>query len=249
MAAGVRPEVRGLVVRSHSAHPVGGGVGRVSVLVHGLGMSHRSFARLARRLATSSAVVSLDLPGYGRIGRPHGKVPVERMAAAIAAALDALGLRRAVVVGQSLGTQWAAELAVQRPDLVAALVLIGPVVDDERRTLRAQLLDLARDTLQEPPWMNALVLLDYALCGPTWFVRQVRAMLRYRIDDALRATDRPVLIIRGGRDSIARDEWCRRLRAVPARASLVTVPAASHHTQQHAPSAVASAVRAFTSQF
>lgn len=245
MIGGKRDDAHGLVLQRRLSPPPGVGDGRVFVLLHGLGMSHRSFARLVRELARHSTVVVFDLPGFGRLGRPRHPVSVSGMAERIAAELDEHDLRDSIVIGQSMGTQWAAELAVRRPDLVASLVLIGPVVDDERRTLRAQLLALVCDSVREPPWVNAVVVLDYALCGPPWFLRQARAMLRYRIEDALRSIDAPVLIIRGDRDPIAGRAWCRRLRGLSSRSSLVTIPGGSHHAQQSAPRAVAAAVRAF----
>jgi 3-oxoadipate enol-lactonase len=68
------------------------------------------------------SLVRCDLPGFGR-------TPVEdttlRFAAEVAALLDSLGLAGAALVGCSLGGRIALELAVARPELVGALVLVG----------------------------------------------------------------------------------------------------------------------------
>ena len=87
------------------------------VLVHGIGMSHRYFARLQALFARSRDVYALDLPGFGRFGRPRGPLPPERMAALIGDVLAKMGVLRAVLVGHSMGAQWVVELARQRPDL------------------------------------------------------------------------------------------------------------------------------------
>jgi hypothetical protein len=44
-------------------------------------------------------------------------------------------------------------------------VLLGPVVDSERRTVLQQSLSLGLDSLRENPVGNAIVLTDYARAG------------------------------------------------------------------------------------
>ncbi|WP_199484450.1 alpha/beta fold hydrolase, partial [Microbacterium sp. C448] len=117
----------------------------------------------------------------------------------------------AVLVGHSMGAQWVVELARQRPDLAASVVLIGPVADDEHRTIRAQSLALALDTLGEPPVVNAIVFAEYIRCGMPWYLTQLRHMMAYPIEDGVADLVVPVLIVRGGNDPVAGLEWCRRL--------------------------------------
>jgi 3-oxoadipate enol-lactonase len=71
---------------------------------------------------TGFTLVRCDLPGFGR--SPLGTGPV-RAAHDVAELLDELGLGGAGVVGCSYGARVALELAVGRPDLVRALVLVG----------------------------------------------------------------------------------------------------------------------------
>jgi len=72
------------------------------VLVHGIGMSHRSFMRVGARLARSYRTVTVDLPGFGGTRSPRRPLGVEGHAAALAAALERLDIRAAAVVGQSM---------------------------------------------------------------------------------------------------------------------------------------------------
>jgi pimeloyl-ACP methyl ester carboxylesterase len=145
-----------------------------------------------------------------------------------------------------MGVQWAVELAVLRPDLVAHVVLMGPVTDDRHRSLVAQAIALGRDVLGEPPRVNAVVFRDYLRCGPRWFLAQSRFMVPYPIEDRLALLSIPVLILRGGRDPIAGMAWCRRLRTHAPRGSRVVIVPGHHHVVQFtAAPAVASAVRAF----
>jgi pimeloyl-ACP methyl ester carboxylesterase len=215
------------------------------VLIHGIGMSHRYFVRLRDELARTRDVHSIDLPGFGRFGRPKEPFGQERMARALADVLDRLNVLRAVLVGHSMGAQWVVELTRQRPDLAASVVLIGPVADDERRTLRAQAAALALDTLGEPPVVNAIVFADYLRCGMPWYLTQLRHMMAYPIEARVAELTAPVLVMRGGNDPVAGLEWCRRLRDHARDGSLVVVPGRRHVVQFAGARAVASGIDTF----
>lgn len=218
------------------------------VLVHGLGTSHRYMARLHTELSRTADVYSIDLPGFGGLDKPTESPTVEEYARGIADVLDELGVSDAVLAGHSMGSQWVVELAVQRADLARAVVAIGPVTDDRRRTLIAQSFALARDIAGEPPLTNALVFADYLRCGTIWFLREARHMIDYRIDLRASLLTRPLLIVRGGNDPIATLEWSRRLRDSASDASLVIIPGHRHVVQFTSPRAVASAIRAFVAR-
>ena len=215
------------------------------VLVHGIGVSHRYLARLHRELARTSHVHSIDLPGFGGLPKPPRPLEVAEMSAALATVLERMDVGRAVLVGHSMGTQWVVELSLQRPALASHLVLIGPVADHRHRTAFAQSAALAVDTLGEPIDGNAMVFSDYLRCGPRWYLDQLREMLDYPLEERVRATGVPLLILRGGRDPIAGVEWSRRLRDNAPRASLVVLPRHRHLVQHTAPRGVTSAIAAF----
>lgn len=218
---------------------------RVFVLVHGIGMSHRYLRRLHRELAKSSMVMSVDLPGFGGTPKPEIDLDVTAMADALASLISALSPAPVVLVGHSMGAQWVVETARRRPDLVAQVVVIGPVVDDEHRTLPAQLRALALDTLREAPLANLIVFTDYVRCGIPWYLTQLRHMLAYRIEDAARDLRMPLLVIRGSKDPVAGRGWCRRLRDAAPMSAFVEVPGRPHVAQHSAPRAVASAMWSF----
>jgi pimeloyl-ACP methyl ester carboxylesterase len=215
------------------------------VLIHGIGTSHRYLAELHRGLSAGADVHSIDMPGFGGVAKPGSNPDIRAMAGALSAVLDGLDVRRAVVVGHSMGVQWAVELAALRSDLVAAVVLIGPVTDSAHRSLLAQAVALGRDTLGETPVVNAIVFADYLRCGPRWFLKQSRYMIDYPIENRVRRLRMPVLVIRGGNDPIAGTDWCRRLTRAAELGRFVVVPGHRHVVQHTAPRAVASAIRAF----
>jgi len=216
----------------------------VYVLVHGIGMSHRYLSRLRTELATDAEVHMIDLPGFGGLPKPKTSPDVAAMARALGTVLDELRVRRAILVGHSMGAQWVVELALQRPDLASAVVAIGPVTDDRRRGALRQALRLARDSALEPPRANAIVLTDYVRSGPLWYARQARHMLRYPIEHRVPLLTVPLLVLRGGADPIAREEWARRLAARAPAGSVSVIPGHRHLVQDTAAAAVAERIRA-----
>ncbi|RHA44097.1 alpha/beta fold hydrolase [Cellulomonas rhizosphaerae] len=212
------------------------------MLVHGLGMSHRYLARLHRELASWGDTHSVDLPGFGGTPAPGAVMSVARGAALLGGALDALGVTAAVVIGHSMGAQFATELAVHRPELVSHLVLVGPVTDPDRARPLVQALDLTRDALKEPPSGNLLTATDYVRCGPRWYFTELVPMLAYRTDERLASVAAPTLVIRGTEDPVARRAWSAELARRAPSGTLVEIPGHRHLVQHTAAAATAAAV-------
>ncbi|GAA1419034.1 alpha/beta hydrolase [Agrococcus citreus] len=218
--------------------------GPAVVLVHGIGMSSRYLARLHDALLPHANVASVDLPGFGGLPKPRRELGIEAMAAALAEVVGSLGLEPVVLVGHSMGSQWVVELARLRPDLVARVVVIGPVADVAHRTPTAQLRALAVDSLLEPPTTNWIVSTDYVRCGVPWYLAQLGPMLSYPIEERVADLAVPLLVIRGERDPIASTRWCRLVRDSAPDARLVHIPRSPHNAQRSAPRAVAAAILA-----
>lgn len=197
-------------------------------MVHGIGMSHRYFNRLQSELIHHGHTHVLDLPGFGGTPKPGQQLEVEDYAAVIGEALDAGGIRSCVLIGHSMGAQFVTELALQRPDLVSELVLIGPVTDSAHRSVIWHTLALGRDSLMERPLTNAIVFTDYARCGLPWYFTELPVMLKYRLHERLPQVTQPVLIIRGSNDPISRHPWCSRLAATARDGRLVVIPGQPH---------------------
>ena len=158
----------------------GGTAAPAVVLIHGIGASHRYLRRLHRLLAGSMDTYSIDLPGFGATPRPGRTLSVADHARYILGAMEELGVSEFVLVGHSMGTQFATEAALQEPGRIPHLVLMGPVVDSKRRTVAQQALALGRDCLfYESPSSNALVFTDYLRCGPSWYIKTLRVMMEY----------------------------------------------------------------------
>jgi pimeloyl-ACP methyl ester carboxylesterase len=219
--------------------------GPAVVLVHGIGVSHRYLRRLQSVLAETVDTYSIDLPGFGATPRPDHTLPVADQASYILGAMEQLGVLDFVLVGHSMGAQFAIEAARQQPSRIPYVVLMGPVVDSKRRTVARQALALGRDSLFfESPSSNALVFSDYLRCGPTWYLKNLRVMMEYPTEQRIADVAAPVLVVRGANDPVASADWCRRL-AERASGRLAEIPGTGHVVQHNRSAEVAEAILSF----
>lgn len=97
------------------------------VLVHGLGSQAERWSAMMPRLAREHRVIAPDLPGFGLSDKPEVDYTPEYFAKFMISFLEELGIRRAALVGSSLGGQVVAETAAScRTGLVSRAVLVSP---------------------------------------------------------------------------------------------------------------------------
>jgi pimeloyl-ACP methyl ester carboxylesterase len=202
------------------------------VLVPGLGLDGRSWARVRRRLAAAGVPAEVALlPGAGR------RVAVPPLAELADLLRARLGRGPVVLAGHSQGCQVAA--AVAGDPRVTGLVLLGPSTDPRLRSARALALRWLRTALREPKWQLPLVLAQWSHTGPG----RMRALWRQtspdRIDLRLPGLEVPVVVVRGRRDRLCDADWARSLAAAAPAGRLAELAGAAHMTVQTRPDAVA----------
>ena len=171
---------------------------------------------------------------------------VPAQAAALAAALDELGVTSCVLIGHSMGAQFATELSIVRPDLVSHLVLIGPVVDPKRPTALHYALPMLLDSALETPRINWIEFSDYVRCGPRWYFPQLAAMFAYSLTDRIGSVSRPVLVLRGSRDPLCTEELATALAVRAPSGRSASIAGGAHVVQYSRAGRVAEAVLAFS---
>ena len=119
------------------------------ILIHGMFGSLSNLGVLARSLAASYQVISVDLRNHG--DSPHESLmDLPSMAADIMELMDDLGLSSATLSGHSLGGKVAMQVALNSPDRVSALVVIdiAPVAYAARQNAALDALNvLAKSTV------------------------------------------------------------------------------------------------------
>jgi pimeloyl-ACP methyl ester carboxylesterase len=99
------------------------GHGKPVVCLHAIGHGARDFEDLASLVGDAFEVIALDWPGQGR-SPADGKSPTaEHYEDVLRAAMDALKLDRAILIGNSIGGAAALRFAAHAPERVEALVL------------------------------------------------------------------------------------------------------------------------------
>lgn len=112
------------------------------VCIHGLTANHTCWAGLAGMLAPAHRVIAYDLRGRGESDKPEQGYSLAIHNEDLAALLDHYGLRRAVIMGHSLGAHIAVRFAAKHPARVSKLVLVDGGID-----VRAEVLDSLRPAI------------------------------------------------------------------------------------------------------
>ena len=99
------------------------------ILIHGFASSTLVWSKVFLKLADAGyRVIALDMLGYGYSAKPRkGEYTIAGQAKLLMRLLDRLGIPRAIFVGSSYGGAVAATCALDYPDRVEKLILVGAV--------------------------------------------------------------------------------------------------------------------------
>ena len=265
----------------HSRPPLAlerGGEGPPLVLVHGLGLSRRSWRAVREPLEKRHDVVAVDLPGFGESPPlAAGDTPTPtRLADVLEQDIDRLGLTGPAVVGNSLGGWVALELA--RRGCASCAVAIAPsgletppermyvIALNELMWTRARL--SAPFARQLTAWPAARTILFGGLRSRPWrvspsagerdlkefgcspgFQSALRASVGARVPASLSEIRVPVRIAYGTLDFMLGALTAPRFAAAIPGAELIPLPGLGHVPMLDDPDLVARTILDFTSRF
>ena len=234
------------------------------VFIHGAAFDHSVWQWQSRYLAHHGhAALAVDLPGHGRSPGP-ARTAISQMADWIAAFIEAAGLKRAAVVGHSMGSLVALDTALRHSARVSRLALIGTAVP---MAVSEPFLAAARDDSpvafdMEAVWGHArgVAMLQSAVPGASLLgaSRALNGRARagvlhgdlaacqgYAPDlGSLASLAMPVLVIGGRRDAMTPLKAGQSLASRIPGARFVAVDA-GHSMMSEAPRAVLEALRPF----
>ena len=228
------------------------GAGEPLLLLHGGFCPVETFDGLTPRLAEGYRVYLPERRGHGRTPDAEGPITFEIMARDTIAFMDALELSSAHLAGWSDGAVVALHVALQRPDLVRSLVLIGTAVNLDGLAAEArEMLEsgLTPDIL--PPFLRELYA-NVSPDGPDHFdvvFDKLSATWKTEPSFDLAELERlamPTLVMLGDRDVVTVEHAAAVQRAIPD-AQLAVVPGASHGFPMETPELVSRPVVAFLS--
>jgi pimeloyl-ACP methyl ester carboxylesterase len=242
------------------------------LLLHGFTFNAWTWQPILDVFAAHGRAVAYDQVPYGLSAKPlraewNGPNPYSKEAAIAQAVgfMDALGLERAVLVGNSSGGTLALEVALAHPERVSALILVAPWVYVTRPTLPEALASL--------PQMRRLSLLiarklgengslmDLSYADPSAITeeRRERFQIHTRIagwdsawgellalslsapvtvSEHLAEVQVPVLVVSGQEDRLVPVEDSRRVAEQLPDATFVIIPGCGHVPQEECPDAL-----------
>lgn len=243
----------------------GEGDGLPLVLLHGIGSNAGSWVGQFEEFARERRVIAWNAPGYGT-SAPLGQAsPVARdYAAALWAFLDARGVGRCHLVGQSLGAIMATAAARISPSRVASLVLASPatgyavppggVLPETIARRISDVHDLGPQGMADAramrlvtdrasPKVKALVHAAMASVNPVGYEQAVRLLTVSDLPGLLKGITRPGLVVWGAEDIVTPPAGCKRIAEAYVGAQGLEIPGFGHAFATEAPDEFNAAIR------
>jgi len=261
--AGTQLTARYLLVDGARIRYIDAGRGAPVLLLHGLGASLYAWRKnIAAVAAAGFRVIAFDNRGFGLSDKPPAPYDNAAYARLAVALMDSLGLPSAVLIGHSMGGAIAAEVAIQYPQRVRGLVLVGsaglgarepllfrvarwPVVGPTLLAFRGRGLTgrLLRSTYFDPSKVTeADVDQYYAPVALPDYGRALRGVLtQFRftaLDGRLDRIAAPTLVLWGEADRWVPIGLGRALASGITRSAFLSVAQAGHSVQEEAPDEV-----------
>jgi non-heme chloroperoxidase len=218
------------------------------LLLHGYSDSWYSWSRVLPDLPDELRVIALTQRGHGGASRPESGYAMSDFAEDAIAVMDALGIEAAVVVGHSMGTLIATQLAGRAPERVLGLVLVAGFSTPMREN--PNMMEFAtgaifpltdpvdplfarefqQSTLAQPvpdAFLEAVVAESQRLPAQVW-KDVMQGMLDHDLTSSFRQITQPALIIGGERDDIASEREQQALQQALPDARLIIYPGTGH---------------------
>lgn len=244
------------------------GQGSLAIFIHGYPLDHRVWLGQIAGLAATRRCVALDLRGHGRSDPvPRDSLPMELLAADVAAVVTALGDDAADVVGLSMGGYVALALWEAHPEVVRSLTLVdtragadGPEARQARDAAAARIVERGRSALADELLPNLLA--TGASAGARARLRTmveetpyetalaVLAGMRDRKDRSalLGGITVPTLVVAGAEDRLIPADQAVSLAAAVPGARLEVVSGAGHLPPLEAPETFNRVLKGFWSE-
>lgn len=236
------------------------GSGETILFLHSLGASKGIWREQVRRYSKRFRCIACDAPGHGESSHRR-QIDAASIVACHVGLLDALDVRRAHIVGVSMGGCWAMELWRSAPERVLSLALCDTFASlaDPQAPIRAREQALASTDMatfgreyaavvfKGSPTEAARRMLEEAVaqCDKEAYLQTARACYRSNTENMLPTITVPTLVITGELDDRVAPANSEFLAAHISGARLAVIPGAGHLPQLDNPAAFDAALEAF----
>lgn len=215
------------------------------VFLHGYSDSWHSYELVLPHLPPSVHAYALSQRGHGNSSKPAVGYHPDDFAADVVAFMDRLRIRRAVVVGHSMGGTVAQAFALRHPERVHALVLVGSFADFNKESMREMSKVVAgftdpvstgfgrefqRSSLHRPipeAFFETMVAESGKLPARVW-QGVLAGLLRVDFSGKLKTLRVPTLLVWGDRDAMALRDDQYRLQSAIAGSKLLVYEGTGH---------------------
>ncbi len=231
--------------------------GELLLFVHAAGSNGNTWHRQLAGFAGAHSPLAFDFPGHGRSGGTESLKSIETYRDFLAAFMDALRLRPAVLIGRSMGGAIAMTYTLAHPERVRGLVLVATAA---RFELPQAMLDTWKNVMlgraQQPFTTEAFSpKTDFAVMREMW-MEQVKTDPRVRYFDLLACNQFdisarlgeitvPTLIVAGRDDTMTPPQQSEVLHAGIKGSKLVVIEDAGHMVSNEKPEEFNDALRGF----
>ena len=261
--AGTEFTARYLVVDGTRIRYIDAGRGAPVVFLHGLGASMYAWRKnLGAVAAAGFRVIAFDNRGFGLSDKPPTPYDNGAYARLAIALMDSLRLADAVLVGHSMGGAIAADVAIEYPQRVRGLVLVGSVGLGAREPLLFRMARwpvlgrvaiafrgrgftgrLLRATYFDPGKVTEADVDQYyaPVAQPDYGRALLGALRQFRFDALEGRLDHiaaPTVVLWGEEDRWVPLGLGRALASGVTRSAFLSVPHAGHSVQEEAPDEV-----------
>lgn len=237
------------------------------LFLHGYSDSWRSYGRLLVQLPSWMRAVAVSVRGHGDSSKPDSAYSVREMSEDLVPLLDVLGIERAVIAGHSMGSLVAQRFAIDHPERMLSLVLMGAfrtvkghaAAEELWRTKISKLTDpvpaefvraFQESTLAKPvPTAFLEMVIGESLKVPAHVWRSAFAsMLADDFSGEVPSIHVPALIVWGDQDAFGSHEDQLALASALQDAELQVLPGIGHDPHWEDPRHVAALLTRFLGQ-
>jgi 2-hydroxy-6-oxonona-2,4-dienedioate hydrolase len=133
------------------------------IFIHGTGGHAEAYIRNLDAHAQHFDVYAIDMLGHGYTAKPDYDYTLPKYVQHIAGFMDALGIERASLSGESLGGWVASHFAVAHPQRVDKLVLNTASGDKVNREALARLREMSKAAVDDPSWERLKARLEWLM--------------------------------------------------------------------------------------
>lgn len=234
------------------------------ILLHGLGDSCRSFEGLLEYFPSRIRAIAFTQRGHDGIDTPEMTYRTQDFEADLLLFMNAMGIRKAFILGASSGGFAARKFAARHPKRVLGLILVGAAsaLGDKPDIVRTQESTLSRLTdpvslafirsfteglFRKPVPADFLEMMfseSQKVPARVWR-KTSEALLKEKFPDQLHLVKASALIVCGGKDTIASRKDQEKLASAITDARLTVFPQLGHMLYWEDPKNVAQEITSF----